>query len=382
MQPYTQHTHIHRCPDECTGLIKYPDFIFDRVIVVKLMTWSALFVETVGPCLIWFRTTRIPCFVALVVLHISIDLTMSMHTFQPLMVLMWCSFLINPIHQTSEDELSSSSSTTATTQTKTRSTTKTNILHSDLAVTPKWRQLIDLMIYFAMLFMIFSMSFPTNEIIPILESYNFSWRFQYYNLVHWHNGMVDNYLSPFTQLLGIYQGPWCLFSGYYEGISQAMEVNAATANGTAIFGYWTTPDWANLPRLEHKLMFNHINVYKHLSDCNGCDEQITLMLSLVREILESSNPYDIVRLNLYNMQIYPPQLSKDWDNGLSWFDPIRQPLEYAEVGFELGVVICHDEVDNGCDDKEERFKFYFNEKSLVPFMRWKTKKGRQPSMGG
>ena len=61
---------------------------------MKLATWSALALELSAPFLIYILPIRFMTFLAVVSLHVGMDLSMQMHTFQPLVILGWVPFLI------------------------------------------------------------------------------------------------------------------------------------------------------------------------------------------------------------------------------------------------------------------------------------------------
>ena len=46
--------------------------------------------------LLWFRETRIPTLIAIVGFHVSIDASMNLNSFHWIMLVGWCSFLLQP----------------------------------------------------------------------------------------------------------------------------------------------------------------------------------------------------------------------------------------------------------------------------------------------
>ena len=55
-----------------------PDFLFNKLLPLKLFTWQAMFSETMGFTLVWLPATRNIVVVFMLILHVGIDLTMNM----------------------------------------------------------------------------------------------------------------------------------------------------------------------------------------------------------------------------------------------------------------------------------------------------------------
>jgi hypothetical protein len=79
--------------DDHFGRLPVPAWVFDSPWVVALMTWGVVVVELAVPLLIWFRETRRPCLVALVMFHLANEWTMNLFLFHWLMLCGWMSFL-------------------------------------------------------------------------------------------------------------------------------------------------------------------------------------------------------------------------------------------------------------------------------------------------
>ena len=59
-----------------------PDFLFNRLLPLKLFTWSALVLEGLGFTLVWVDKLRFSVVLAMYALHVGIDLTMNMYAFE------------------------------------------------------------------------------------------------------------------------------------------------------------------------------------------------------------------------------------------------------------------------------------------------------------
>lgn len=72
-------------------------FVFDNMDAVRMMTWSALFIEFALGTLIWIKELRYPIVIAGVLLHVGIELTMSIGFFEWMMLFTFILF-IEPRH--------------------------------------------------------------------------------------------------------------------------------------------------------------------------------------------------------------------------------------------------------------------------------------------
>lgn len=72
------------------------EFLFNRMAIVKLQTWAALLIELGCIVTIWIPSLRWYTFLAVVALHVGIELALIMHAFEYLSVVGWASFLVYP----------------------------------------------------------------------------------------------------------------------------------------------------------------------------------------------------------------------------------------------------------------------------------------------
>jgi hypothetical protein len=79
--------------DDYFGRFPVPAWAFDTPWIVALMTWSVLLAELAVPILIWFRETRLPCLIVLLVFHLANEWTMNLFLFHWVMLAGWISFL-------------------------------------------------------------------------------------------------------------------------------------------------------------------------------------------------------------------------------------------------------------------------------------------------
>jgi len=70
-----------------------PEFFTENLSILKVMTWSVVLLELSAPILIWFKKTRIPTILVLMVFHLMTDLTMNLMMFHWIMITGWMSFV-------------------------------------------------------------------------------------------------------------------------------------------------------------------------------------------------------------------------------------------------------------------------------------------------
>ena len=79
--------------DDLFGRFPVPAWLFDTPWIVAVVTWSVVAAEVLIPLLIWFRETRLPCLLVLLVFHLANEWTMNLFLFHWLMLCGWISFV-------------------------------------------------------------------------------------------------------------------------------------------------------------------------------------------------------------------------------------------------------------------------------------------------
>ncbi len=79
--------------DDHFGRFYIPAWLFDTPWLVALITWSVLLAELLAPLLLWFRETRLPCLIILVLFHLANEWTMNLFLFHWLMLCGWLAFV-------------------------------------------------------------------------------------------------------------------------------------------------------------------------------------------------------------------------------------------------------------------------------------------------
>jgi hypothetical protein len=70
-----------------------PEFIFESLLLMSLITWATLLFEIGVPIAVWFRKTRRTALILVLLFHLSLDYMMNLNLFHWLMLVGWMSFL-------------------------------------------------------------------------------------------------------------------------------------------------------------------------------------------------------------------------------------------------------------------------------------------------
>lgn len=79
--------------DDLFYRLPVPDFIFQSILLISLISWGTLVLEFVVPIAVWFPRTRRIALVIAFLFHLSLDYMMNLNLFQWLMMLGWSSFI-------------------------------------------------------------------------------------------------------------------------------------------------------------------------------------------------------------------------------------------------------------------------------------------------
>lgn len=82
--------------DSLYGCWVNPDWMFGYTAPLKLLTHATMWQELGIIPLLWFPQTRKVAIFVVIMFHLSLDLTMSLNCFHWVMIIGWCSFLIQP----------------------------------------------------------------------------------------------------------------------------------------------------------------------------------------------------------------------------------------------------------------------------------------------
>ena len=187
--------------DETVGRL-YPafvvEFLFNRLIVIKLQTWLSLLVENLCFITIWPLKTRKITFMAIVLLHIGIELSLVMHIFEYLSVLGWVCFFVYPDdgNSNSDDLIKNKTDD----EDKWRAVT---------AFRSKKGKIIEITVAVSLLYLLIFDIFPANEAEELLPG---PLAYLVYLFVA-PPAFVDSKLDALNHYIGISSNPYILFKG-------------------------------------------------------------------------------------------------------------------------------------------------------------------------
>jgi hypothetical protein len=171
------------------GGIFNPDFFFNRLGPLKIITWSSLILENLCWILIWPLTTRWTILVIMVAFHISLDLAMNMHCFEWLTILGWLTFLALPAHVPPSGPR--------------RGATSNGSSHGKREEGPIINHLVNLFL----LWILLSVWAQSNAVVHLEETFPFV---AHYNDLAYR---INEYTGPVLYHLGIWQTVWDMFKG-------------------------------------------------------------------------------------------------------------------------------------------------------------------------
>ncbi len=187
--------------DEGVGRL-YPAFVvellFNRLISIKLQTWLALLIENFCFITIWPLKTRKITFVAIVLLHIGIELSLIMHIFEYLSVLGWVCFFVYP-----NDGQSKTETLIKNKKSEGEKWTPANAFGSKKSKT------IEIAVAVSLLYLLIYDIFPREEAEQLMPS---PLAYLAYFFVY-PPAFINTKLDALTHLIGISSGPYLLFQG-------------------------------------------------------------------------------------------------------------------------------------------------------------------------
>ena len=72
--------------------VPMPEFMTENMAIIKLLSWTVVAFELTVPFLIWFKETRVPTLVTVILFHVILDLSLNLFLFHWIMIAGWLSF--------------------------------------------------------------------------------------------------------------------------------------------------------------------------------------------------------------------------------------------------------------------------------------------------
>lgn len=257
-----------------------PDFLFDRLGPLKLLTWMSLLIETSGWILVWVPQMRVPVVISMILLHLGIEVTMNMHCFEWLAITGWLVFFLQP---------------DKTIATKKESRFSTRTMLADIFI------MFFLLWGFAYQVPALSEVFP-RSLEPIVQR------------VYRAQENIRGVLSPLLNPVGAYQGPFNMYDGGWGWQSFRFFVEIDMRDGSV--EKWESPDWMNMTILERKRNMRLMNYYSTFEQ--GSQRlRVHLLRTLAQEVEAQVGEFS--RMTLKEIVEIAPNPKTD----AGWFASVR-----------------------------------------------------------
>ncbi|KAL7560692.1 hypothetical protein ACA910_021427 [Epithemia clementina (nom. ined.)] len=340
------------------------EYLFNRLISVQFMTYTSLLVECICVVTIWPRCTRWATFVAIVLLHVGIELTLLMHIFEYLSVLGWVCFFVYPatttttttkhdamVTSTLQDE-AGQSNTTVLVQ-KGKSFCRKVVVSSSSDGGPS-RLILDSLVALIVLWLLIASAFPHEVLFETV-----SWRplrplMRHLMLNPMRNAMHQ--VMPILQPIGLFSGPWTLFRGrpphsnsritavirFHDNSHEGEEDEGANRQPLV----WKSPEWINYTLYERERYYWSDDYYYYLLEDFDVDTipffaSLAMYLSQQHSsngsihkddtgdnlIIDLNNDIaSITFMGHWEIGIDPPRLDQ-----LGWWEPIPRGFSYTST---------------------------------------------------
>lgn len=261
-----------------------PDFLFDRLGPLKLMTWSALFIEVSSWSLVWVPQLRIPIVVSMILLHVGIEITMNMHCFEWLAITGWLFFLL---------------------ESDPKQTVKNR---------PVFRLWTDVLILSFIIWAFVYQVPPLEDIVPNAAG-------PFVRKIFDIQTRIEEALSPILHPIGAYQEMHTMYDGGWGWTRHEFRAEMYMKDGTV--EEWKSPNWSAMSNLERKRSMRLMNYYATMEYAQG-RLKVNLLRHLAREL--ESKQTDFARITLYQIAEVAPDPPKD----VGWFEPVRGVPDRSE----------------------------------------------------
>jgi len=277
-----------------------PDFIFNRFLPLKIMGWTTLVVECGSIVTIWIPSLRKITLVFIFLLHIGIELSMSMHCFEYLTLLGWCVFLVQPMPSSSQ-------------------TRGPGLL----------RRTVDSLLVLALVAALATMSLPSHLVQQLFGPVLFPSRLLEYQ------GATAQVIRPVLEYSGLWFEYWTMFDdpSSHSRRYKAIITKENDDDGEEQVEIWRSPDWTTMNWLERKRHQRTMDYYEILED----DENGWVALA---EYLARLYGPEVTAVELIYEMKQPYSFPE-----LSGLDVVQQPMTWTWEGL-VNVFPCReDELD-------------------------------------
>jgi Vitamin K-dependent gamma-carboxylase len=222
------------------------EYFFNRMAIVKLQTWIALVIECSCMFTIWVPSLRWYTFLAVIALHIGIELALIMHAFEYLSVIGWISFFIYPNDTLKKDSTKTTGAAKSDTSSvpsvngvmKTSSKSDKGKLLARILAPSNRKILLESVLVGVLLFFFTVDSIPRNDVLKVLPS--------------GVGSMVKSFVFPtketrklslqWGERFGIHAGQWTVYRNIPPHSDYTLTAVIQYKNGTAP-SVWHEPDF-------------------------------------------------------------------------------------------------------------------------------------------
>lgn len=273
-----------------------PDFLFNRVLPSKLITWMSLFIELTCFLTVWVPILRIPTLTVVFFFHVGIDLAMNMHTFEWSSILAWASFLV---------------------QSDPNSTKRPGLMCKSLGNA----------IVVGALFVFWADPLPVEIIHNLTPEDPSNYMSRTLHNVTWamaeYQQLAYDRIHPLLAVTGIEQGYWNMYSGWPDDSNCRLDAIIRFRDGTN--DTWTSPNWLNKTWLERKRYARVMDYYENIEQQISRAAWESLCFYLARKYGSDVRSVDLGKYS--ERSVYP--LPQDYNHG--WFQVLRQfPMKQSK----------------------------------------------------
>ncbi|OEU05865.1 hypothetical protein FRACYDRAFT_266749 [Fragilariopsis cylindrus CCMP1102] len=302
--------------------------LFRWNLPLKCLAWFSLLVELLCPWFIWPSFSRVYTLIAVTLLHLGIELTMNMHTFEWNSILGWMVFLVVPHRHKNSNITAVSTAATSEHTSVDHSLTQKQPLLSRATVS---RAGIN--------FWIVILTLCAFVQCPMLETLHRL--FVDEGFAPWLDPMVGSMvqgnhwiltqLEPVIDGLGIRQGSWqmycpgCHNTNYrYEAIVQYHSVPKEggagnDASGTTTTVAWSSPEWTNMTWYERKRWQRPMDLYTNLF----YDDQDSAWINICLRAADEKERQLAVEVSSIELQVLSDEEYKFPPDAVGWFDDVH-----------------------------------------------------------
>lgn len=321
--------YISYTQDYYPGVVN-PDFLFNRLLPLKLFCWSAMCLEVAGFTLVWVPWTRFWAVMGMFALHIGIDLTMNMYAFEWLAMIGWAIYLVQPTATTS------SSVAAAATVEKDKKETKLSTTPEEETSSRRGRRIGNFIL--VTLLSVFAIdALPVEDMEILAPKFLKPWL----GALEENRADVYEVIQPMIYRAGLQQGVWNMYTGDYPDSSNCYyQAELFYKNGTVT--EWNSPDWMEMTWWQRKMKMRLMNYYDSGESAVAAASWVAFAKHLQKKYSDGGENV-VGNVDMKLRCEGGVELPED----IGWFEPVRQPMEEWMQPMVI-LDICADDYEDEC----------------------------------